>query len=219
MLTKEQVAMCKGFDYVDKMLKLPCGPLPWPAGTPEPVYVPKTNPLTGRWITVSGGLKEFIKEAIKSGMLGAAEAKKIMADTDHVKTGGMYLRINQFGQQCTVDACIAKYARAKLTWRPGHYFYEPLVSGGNLLGVGVLPEEYRKIGFFWEMESGHCFRIERRAYPVGPYRLLRQTTEVNGKLSFCFYVKTDNDPGSKPIPVQSRDYTALAGVDNAPDNS
>merc|ERR1711884_848680 len=59
---------------------------------------------------------------------------------------------------------------------------------------------------------------ERRAFPVGPYMFLRQTTEVNGKLSFVFYVKVSNDPGSKPIPVQSRDYTALAGMDNTPDN-
>merc|ERR1712127_201358 len=213
-LTKEQVAKCKGFDYGDKALKLPCGPLPWPAGCPEPGYVPKTNPLHGRWITVSGGQAAFIKEAIKSGMLGAAEAHKIMADTDHEKTGGMYLRINQFGDQCTVDASVAKYARAKRTWRSGHYFYEPLVSGGNLLGVWVLPEEYRKIGFFWEMESGKCFRIERRAFQAGKYTFMRQSTEVAGKISFIFYVKVSNDPESAPIPLQSRDYTALAGRNN-----
>jgi len=213
-LTPEQVAKCKGFDYGDKTLKLPCGPLPWPAGCPEPGYLPKTNPLHGRWITVSGGQAEFIKEAIKSGMLGQAEAHKIMADTDHEKTGGMYLRINQFSDTCTVDASVAKYARAKRTWRSGHYFYEPLVSGGNLLGVWVLPEEYRKIGFFWEMESGKCFRIERRAFQAGPYTFLRQSTEVAGKISFVLYVKVCNDPGSQPIPVQSRDYTALAGCDN-----
>merc|ERR1712209_72248 len=217
-LTKEQVAMCKGFDYGDKTLKLPCGPLPWPAGLPEPGYKPKTDPLHGRWITVSGGQIAFIKEAIKSGMLGESEAKKIMADTDHEKTGGMYLRINQHSDTCTVDASVAKYARAKRTWRSGHYFYEPLVSGGNLLGVWVLPEEYRKIGFFYEMDSGKNFRIERRAYPVGPYMILRQATEVNGTISFVFYIKVDNDPGSKPIPVQSRDYTALAGQDNVCDN-
>merc|ERR1712151_909412 len=197
-LTQEQVAMCQGFDYGDKTKKLPCGPLPWPAGLPEPGNVPKTNPLHGRWITVTGGQSAFIKEAIKAGMLGAAEANKIQADTDHEKTGGMYLRINQFGDTCTVDASVAKYARAKRTWRSGHYFYEPLVSGGNLLGVWVLPEEYRKIGFF----------------PAGPYTFLRQSTEVAGKISFVLYVKVSNDPGSKPIPVQSRDYTALAGCDN-----
>merc|ERR1712045_176089 len=218
MLTKEQVALCKGFDYGDKTLKLPCGPLPWPAGLPEPGYVPKTNPLHGRWITVSGGQAAFIKEAIKTGMLGAAEANKIQADTDHEQTGGMYLRINQFGDTCTVDASVAKYARAKRTWRSGHYFYEPLVSGGNLLGVWVLPEEYRKIGFFWEMESGKCFRIERRAFPAGPYTFLRQSTEVNGKISFVFYIKVNHDPESQIIPVQSRCYTALAGMDNTPDN-
>merc|ERR1719499_1976854 len=217
-LTKKQVELCKGFDYGDKTLKLPCGPLPWPAGCPEPGYVPKTNPLTGRWITVSGGQAAFIKEAIKSGMLGAAEANKITADTDHEQTGGMFLRINQFGEQCTVDASVAKYARAKRTWRSGHYFYEPLVSGGNLLGVWVLPEEYRKIGFFWEMDSGRCFRIERRAFERNGYMILRQATEVGGKISFVFYIKVNQDPESQIIPVQSRDYTALAGLDNVPDN-
>merc|ERR1719189_915853 len=188
------------------------------AGTPEPGNVPKTNPLHGRWITVTGGQSAFIKESIKAGMLGAAEANKIQADTDHEKTGGMYLRINQFGDTCTVDASVAKYARAKRTWRSGHYFYEPLVSGGNLLGVWVLPEEYRKIGFFWEMDSGRCFRIERRAFERNGYMYLRQATEVNGKLSFVFYIKVNQDPESQPIPVQSRDYTALAGHDNVPDN-
>merc|ERR1739838_376553 len=152
--------------------------------------------------------------AIKSGMLGASEAKKILADTDHEKTGGMYLRINQFGNQCTVDASIAKYARAKRTWRSGHHGYEPLVSGGNLLGVWVLPEEYRKIGFFWEMDSGKCFRIERRAFERNGLMIMRQTTEFDGKISFVFYVKVSNDPESQPIPLQSRDYTALAGRDN-----
>merc|ERR1712014_225885 len=57
-------------------------------------------------------------------------------------------------------------------------------------------------------DSGKNFRIERRAYPVGPYMILRQATEVNGTISFVFYIKVDNDPGSKPIPVQSRDYIA-----------
>merc|ERR1711953_1010660 len=92
--------------------------------------------------------------------------------------------------------------------------YEPLVSGGNLLGVWVLPEEYRKIGFFWEMNSGKCFRLERRAFQAGAFTFLRQATEVAGKVSFIFYVKVSNDPESAPIPVQSRDYTALAGRNN-----
>jgi len=104
----------------------------------------KTNPLTGRWIAVSGGQAAFIEKCIEDGMLGAAEAHKITADTDHEETGSMYLRINQFGDNCTVDASVAKYACAKRTWRSGHYFYKPLVSGGNLLGVWVLPEEYHK---------------------------------------------------------------------------
>ena len=93
-------------------------------------------------------------------------------------------------------------------------FYEPLVSGGGRLGVWVLPEEYRKIGFVWEMDTGKCFRIERRAFPAGPYTFMRQSTEVAGMISFVHYVKVSNDPESAPIPVQSRDFTALVGRDN-----
>merc|ERR1719502_2362435 len=130
-------------EIANKILKCPFGPIPWPAGTPEPGYVPKTNPLTGRWITVTGGDAEFIKKSIATGMLGGAEAAKIQADVDTKKTGGMYLRITQNGEVCTVDASVAKFARAMRTWKSGHYFYEPLVSGGNLFGVWVLPEEYR----------------------------------------------------------------------------
>jgi hypothetical protein len=78
----------------------------------------------------------------------------------------------------------------------------------------VLPEEYRKIGFFWEMNSGKCFRLERRAFQAGAFTFLRQATEVAGKVSFIFYVKVSNDPESAPIPLQSRDYTALAGRNN-----
>ena len=54
-------------------------PLPWPTGLPAPGYVPKTNPLNGRWVTVTGGDAEFIKKSIASGMLGGAEASKIQA--------------------------------------------------------------------------------------------------------------------------------------------
>ena len=89
-------------------------------------------------------------------------------------------------------------------------FYEPLVSGGNLLGVWVLPEEYRKIGFVWEMDTGKCFGIERRAVTAGPYTFMRQSIEVAGMISVVLYVKVSNDPESAPIPVQSRDFTALA---------
>ena len=97
----------------------------------------------------------------------------------------MYLRINQVGVTCTVDASVAKYARA--------YFYEPLVSGGNLMGVWVLPEEYRVIGFFWEMDSGLCFRIERRTCERKCFMILRQSTEVFGPISSVFYFKVSND--------------------------
>ena len=48
--------------------------------------------------------------------------------------------------------------------------------------------------------------------------IMRQSTEFDGKISFVFYVKVSNDPESQLTPLQSRDYTALAGHDNVPDN-
>jgi len=218
-LSRRQASLMQGFDYADKTKPLPCGPLPWPAGLPHPGFVPKTNPLNGRWITLTGGDAEFVKKAIATGMLGNAEAKKIQADVEAKKTGGMYLRITQKGDVCTVDASVAKFARASRTWKSGHYFYEPLVCGTHLLGVWVLPEEYLKIGFFYEMTSGNCFRIQRKAFWDSGYLFMRQSTEAFGKVSHVFYVKVSNDAESEKLPaLQSRDFTALAGRMNVPDN-
>jgi len=176
----------QGFDYADKTKPLPCGPLPWPAGLPHPGYVPKTNPLTGRWITLTGGDAEFVKKAVASGMLGSAEGKKIQADVDTKKTGGMYLGITQRGDICTVDASVAKFARSTRTWKSGHYFYEPLV-----------------VGFFYEMTSGNCFRIQRKAFFDSGYLFMRQSTEAFGKVSHVFYVplgSTDcEDAGTRKV--------------------
>jgi len=48
---------------------------------------------------------------------------------------------------------------------------------------------------------------------------MRQSTEAFGRISHVLYVKVSNDPESGPRPaLQSRDFTALAGVYNAPDN-
>ena len=68
------------------------------------------------------------------------------------------------------------------------------------------------------MDSGKCFRIERRAFERNGLTILRQATEVHGKIAFVFYVKVSQDPESVIIPLQSRDYRALAGHHNAPDN-
>merc|ERR1719350_2286467 len=68
------------------------------------------------------------------------------------------------------------------------------------------------------MDSGKCFRIERRAFERDGLTVLRQATEVNGKIAFVFYVKVSHDPESQIIPLQSRDYAALAGHDNVCDN-
>merc|ERR1719488_195805 len=111
----------------------------------------------------------------------------------------MYIRITQNGEVhcgrfcCQVCACDAH------------------------MEVWVLPEEYRKIGFFWEMNSGKVFRIQRNAWMEGGYMFMRQSTEAFGRISHVLYVKVSNDPESGPRPqLQSRDYTALAGVYNAP---
>ena len=42
--------------------------------------------------------------------------------------------------------------------------YEPLVSGSHIHDVWMLPEEQRKIGFFWKMTSGR-FVSRSRAMP------------------------------------------------------
>ena len=114
--------------------------------------------MHGRWITASGDQAAFIKKAIEAGMLGAAVAHKITADTGHHQMGGMFLRFSQNNEVCTVDASMPSLpGQAHLkVWSN---FYELLCLRSNLLGVWVLPEEYRKFGFFWELESNHCFRV------------------------------------------------------------
>ena len=111
---------------------------------------------------------------------------------------------------CTVDASVAKFARGNV---PGSL----ATFSSNHLSRGETFSEYRKIGFFWKLcpasvsASNACIREKR---PM----IMRQSTEFDGKISFVFYVKVSNDPESKPIPLQSRDFTALAGHDNVPDN-
>jgi hypothetical protein len=78
----------------------------------------------------------------------------------------------------------------------------------------------RKIGFFWEMNAGQCFRIQRKAWMDSGYLFMCQSTEAFGNISHMLYVKVSNDPDSGDMitPLQSRDFTALCGVYNAPDN-
>ena len=47
--------------------------------------------------------------------------------------------------------------------------------------------------------------------------ILRQAAEIDGLLSFAFYIKVSSDSESPPSPVQSHDYTGVAGLDNVPD--
>jgi len=93
------------------------------------------------------------------------------------------------------------------------------VSGSHLFGAWVLPEEYKIIGFYWDMTSGKCFRVQRQALFDSGYMFMRQSTEAFGIISHIFSVKVDSDPEVESCPaLQSRDFTALAGVFNAPDN-
>ena len=87
------------------------GPLPWPTGLPAPGYVPKTNPLNGRWVTVTGSDAEFIKKSIASGMLGSAEASKVQA--------GNY----------QIDGCSYSPGRAATSFNAGSHD----MDDGNLL--------------------------------------------------------------------------------------
>ena len=84
---------------------------------------------------------------------------KIKADTGHHQMGGLFLRISQNNEVCTVVASMPSLPVASAPGSLVKLLRTPFVSGSNLLGVWVLPEEYRKIGLFWEMESNRCFRI------------------------------------------------------------
>ena len=59
----------KGFDNGDKK-KLPLGPLPWPTGFSASCYVPKTNPLNGCWVTVTGGRRRVHQEVDREWHVG-----------------------------------------------------------------------------------------------------------------------------------------------------
>ena len=58
-------------------LRPPVGPTELPTSG----YVPKTNDLSCRWVTVVGGDTEFIKKSFARDMLGSAEASKFQADS------------------------------------------------------------------------------------------------------------------------------------------
>ena len=78
------------------------------------------------------------------------------------------------------------------------------------MGVWVLPEEYRKIGFFYEMDSGRCFRIERRTFERNSYMILRQTTEVGAS---CPLFPTWRSPATlSPSPSLCRSCVRIPTV-------
>lgn len=189
----DEVELNAGHDYSDKTKKLPGGPLLWPAGFPHPVYKPKKNYMTGHYVQVAGTKAE--------------------------KKPTMFLRITQDGNYVTFDASVDKFKRAKRTWKSGHYMYEPLVNGDNLFGAWCVAGDKALVGFFYAMEKGLCFRIERRLVKAGKYTFLRQSNEFMGRVMNTFFVRVDEDSGSTPAPVVSRDYTCLCGKDNVPTNT
>lgn len=193
-LTEEQIELCEDFDFYDKTAKLPSGPLLWPYGFPEPGYVSKSNQMTGHYLQVAG-----IKATAK-------------------KKPSMFLRLTQQGDCCTFDASVDTFKKAKRTWKSGHYMYEPLVTGSNLMGAWAVENDHLLVGFFYDINSGLCFRIERRLIKKGKYTFLRQANEFMGRKSFVFFVRVNEDSGSTPAKLQSRDYTCLAGQDNVKNN-
>ena len=71
-------------------------PLLGPTKLPTSGYVPKTNDLSGRWVTVGGSDTEFVKKSFARGMLGGAGASKVQAAKFHVL---FFPRITQ-NEQC-----------------------------------------------------------------------------------------------------------------------
>jgi len=188
-LTSKQITQCKGFDYTEKRKKLPMGSLMLPAGWPRAGYKIKQKLFEGRYISV----------ALKNPKAAPKPAT--------------YLKITQNGDVTTFDASVNMFARAKRTWKSGHWMYEPLQNGVNLLGAWRIGSDNLLVGFFWSMELGRCLRIERRIVKSDGFTFLRQATEIKkGLIVFSFLVKVSNHPSSTPYPVQSRDYTALAGA-------
>ena len=61
--------------------KLPFAASSWATELRTSGYVPKTNDLSGCWVTVGGGDTEFIKKSFARGMLGSAEASKFHTDS------------------------------------------------------------------------------------------------------------------------------------------
>ena len=84
------------------------------------------------------------------------------------------------------------------------------MSGGNLHDIWALPMEYQIVDLFWEMASHHCFRIERYSYQADPLHMLVPGHRGAGRIAVVFYVEVSSDLVSKPFPVQSRDYNAMA---------
>ena len=57
------------------------GPLPWPTGLPAPGCVPKTNPLNGRWVTVTGGDTEFRSRSLVACLVAPRRRRFKLATT------------------------------------------------------------------------------------------------------------------------------------------
>ena len=116
----------RGVDHDDKR-KRSCllRPLLGPTELPTSGYVPKTNDLSGRWLTVGGGDTEFIKKSFARGMLGGAGASKVQAARFHVFFFFRESpRMNSVQSQCF--GCF--FDRAVRTLKFGHYLRVELES-------------------------------------------------------------------------------------------
>ena len=168
-LTKKKQQTMRVFDFADKKKKLPFGPLPRPTGHSRDWLSIPNKPFERPLGNSHWGWRRDHQQV---GREWHAVKRRGIIDSSwcgHEEDGWyVFLRITQNGEVCTVDASVAKFARAVRTWKSVHYFYESLVSHS-------LPEEYRTIGFFLEMTSGKCVRIQRSTWFDSGYMFMRQS--------------------------------------------
>ena len=127
--------MGRGFGYDDQGKEVAfCGL--GPTELPTSGNVPKTNDLSGRWVTVGGGDTEFTKKSFARGMLGSAKASKFQADSFPVLFFRESRRMNSVHSQCF--GCF--FDRAVRTKKFGHYLRVDLESIVSLARLCFSPD-------------------------------------------------------------------------------
>mmetsp|Transcript_104727 Transcript_104727/g.208076 ORF Transcript_104727/g.208076 Transcript_104727/m.208076 type:complete len:246 (+) Transcript_104727:52-789(+) len=183
-LTAAEVDMCKGFDYEDASLKLPCGPLPWPEGFPTPGYVPKTNLFSGHWVVPNhpGNLYVRINQ---QGDVFTFDASTTL-----------YVRPKRTFQ-------CGHYYHEPLVSGKNVFVCWSLADDSLLVGFHWTMETGLCNRFERRIFSHGDFTFLRQA-----------SSGSDGQISSIFFVKVSDDPESLPESIQNRDYTALAGQKN-----